>query len=308
VFLVGTYDGTNWNLYRNGTLVEQFPDGGVGPSELSSHPWSVGSRSNPNKYYGQFFTGSIAEPAILTNALDAATVSNLYNSVGLPPVITEAPVVPSPAYLGSAATFSVWADGPGTLSYQWYSNSVPVAGQTGTNFSLVGLIPSDSATYSVIVTNSHGAVTSTVVLVVADELPPIILTPAAESRWLGSPLSFAPTTLPTLQLSYQWDLNGHAIGGATQSSYTATTTLGNVGSYSLVISNSYATATSSVSTLAALTIPTNTLYPATILGDHPLSYFRLDEQSGTVAYDYAGGNNGKLLRRGGTWSAWLLVG
>jgi hypothetical protein len=292
VFLVGTYDGAQWNLYRNGALVGVFADGGVGPSEVAPLPWSVGSRDNPNEYFGQFFCGSIAEPAIFATTLDAGTISNLYNSVGLPPVITEAPVAPSPAYLGSSASFSVWADGPGTLHYQWYSNSVAVAGQTATNYSLTGLIAADSATYSVVVTNLYGSVTSSAVLVVTPTLPPVTIVPAAETRWLGSPLSFAPASLPNQQLAYQWDLNGHAIGGATLSSYTATTTLGTVGSYTLIITNSFGAATSSVATLAALPIPTNTEYPSTILGDHPLSYFRLDEHSGTIAYDYAGGNNG----------------
>jgi len=51
VFLAGTYDGANWNLYRNGALVAQYADGGVGPSQVN-HPWSVGARSNPNPYFG----------------------------------------------------------------------------------------------------------------------------------------------------------------------------------------------------------------------------------------------------------------
>jgi hypothetical protein len=65
---------------------------------------------------------------------------------------------------------------------------------------------------------------------------------------------------------------------------------GTIGNYTLVISNSFAAATSSVSTVSILTPPNN--YVSTILGDGPLSYLRLDEKSGTIAYDYAGGNNG----------------
>jgi hypothetical protein len=290
VFLVGTYDGANWNLYRNGNLVAQFTDPlALGPATVN-HPWSVGSRSNPNPYFGLFFAGTIAEPAILTNALDAGTISNLYNSVALPPVITQAPQAPSVVYEGALAAFSVWADGPGTLSYQWTSNGVAIAGQTATNLTLAGLTASASGTYSVIVTNLYGAVTSSVVLVVTPSLPPVTLVPASETRWLGSPLSFAPESLPNQKLYYQWDLNGNAIGGATDSSYTATTSSNSAGSYTLVISNSYGAATSTVATLSFLTAPN--LYVSTILADNPLSYFRLDESNGPTAYDYAGGNNG----------------
>jgi hypothetical protein len=289
VFLAGTYDGTNWNLYRNGTLVGQTPDGGIGPNYVQAS-WSVGSRSVPDSYFGFFFPGSISEAFILTNALDTNTIMTLYNSVQRPPVITQAPQAPSPAYLGSSATFSVWADGPGTLSYQWVSNKVALTGQTGTNFTINGLTAAADATYAVIVTNLYGAVTSSVVLVVTPTLPPITLVPAAETRWLGSPLSFAPAIVPNQQLSYQWYLNSNAIAGATQESYTTTAAAGSIGSYTLVFSNSFAVATSAPATLSVLTPPAG--YAATVVGDNPLSYFRLDETNGTTAYDYAGGNNG----------------
>ncbi len=288
VFLAGTWDGANWNLYRNGTLVGQYADT-TGPASLTI-PWSVGSRSVPDPYLGFFFPGSIAEAAIFTNALDAVTISDLYNSVALPPVITQAPVAPSPTYEGSSAAFFVWADGPGTLTYQWTSNSVPLAGQTTTNLTLGGLTAAADGTYSVIVSNQYGAVTSSAVLVVTPTLPPVTLVPASETRWIGSPVSFAPASLPNQKLYYQWNLNGHAIGGATGSNYTATTSAGSVGSYTLIISNSYGTATSSISTLSVLTPAAG--YATLIVGDNPLSYFRLDETNGTTAYDYAGGNNG----------------
>jgi len=92
-------------------------------------------------------------------------------------------------------------------------------------------------------------------------------------------------------LSFQWNFNGNPIAGANQSFYTAPTVSGSVGSYTLVISNSFGVSTSSVAVFAAaLTAPNN--YVATVLADQPLSYFRLDETSGTIGYDYAGGNNG----------------
>jgi len=294
VFLAGTFDGTNWNLYRNGSLVAQFsgawPDENPpGPASINL-PWSIGSRTSPSPYFGMFFAGSIAEPAIFTNALDAATISNLYNSVSLPPVISQAPEAPSPAYLGSSATLSVWADGPGTLGYQWYSNNVALAGQTATNLSLTGLTAASSATYSVIVTNKYGAATNAAVLVVTPTLPPAVLVPATETRWLGFPLNVAPESLPNQQLSFQWNLNGKPIAGATESSYTTPTTSNTVGNYTLVFSNSFGVATSSVTTVTLIASPN--LYVSTILGDKPIAYLRLDETNGTVAHDYAGGNDG----------------
>jgi hypothetical protein len=238
---------------------------------------------------GFFFAGNIEEASIFTNTLDAATISNLYNSVALPPVITQAPQPPSEPYVGSLITFSVWADGPGTLSYQWYTNGAPLAGQTLTNLTLT-LSLSDSATYSVIVTNAYGSATSSVVLNVLP-LPALTIAPSAETRWIGSPLSFTPTDLDSNeQFTFQWSLNGVPIPGANQSSYTATAASNTAGTYTLLISNSEVSLLSAPATLSVLTPPND--YVATVLGDHPLSYFRLDELSGTIGYDYAGGNNG----------------
>jgi Concanavalin A-like lectin/glucanases superfamily len=290
VFIVGTYDTVagQWDLYRNGTLVATQPDEGVGPSD-SQLPWSVGSRSTPSPYMGFFFAGNIEEASIFTNTLDAATISNLYNSVALPPVITQAPQPPAEPYVGSLITFSVWADGPGTLGYQWYTNGAPLAGQTLTNLTLT-LALSDSATYSVVVTNAYGSATSSVVLNVLP-LPALTLAPSAETRWIGSPLSFAPTDLDSNEVfTFQWNLNGSPIPGANQSSYTATAASNTAGTYTLLISNSEVTLLSAGATLSVLTPPND--YVATVLSDHPLSYFRLDELTGTIGYDYAGGNDG----------------
>ncbi|HUD47962.1 MAG TPA: LamG-like jellyroll fold domain-containing protein [Candidatus Baltobacteraceae bacterium] len=289
VFLVGTYDGAEWNLYRNGTLVGQFADDGVGPSALAD-PWSVGSRSGPNEYFGMYFDGLIEEATIFTNALDPGTISNLYNAVALPPVITQAPVAPSPAYLGSSASLSVWADGTPPLSYQWTENGQAIAGQTGTNLSLTGLTAATSGTYAVIVKSSFGSVTSSVVLLVTPTLPPAELLPVVETRWFDFPFSFAPATLPNQQLFFQWYTNGSPIPGATDSSFSGIATSNYAGSYTLVLTNSFGSATSSVSALVIRPWPAG--YASTILSNSPVAYFRLDETNGTVAYDYAGGNDG----------------
>jgi hypothetical protein len=308
VFLVGTYDGTNWNLYRNGVLVNTFSDDanesvapygpseapelypGEGPSGIND-PWSVGSKTYPNEYSGMYFDGSIEDATILTNALDATTIMALYNSVHLPPVITQAPIAPSVSYLGSSVAFNVWADGPGTLTYQWYSNNIIVPSAITTNFAITNLTASSDGTYKVIVNNSYGSVTSSVVLFVTPTLPPVTLAPATEARWSGFPLSFAPVSLPNQSLSFQWYLNGTALGGATSSTYSNIASPATIGTYTLVLTNSLGASTSTPAIFtAALTHPAG--YASTILADDPLSYFRLDETNGTTAYDYADGNNG----------------
>src|SRR5262249_31347282 len=101
VFLAGTFDGANWNLYRNGVLVSQFADT-VGAVAVTNR-WSVGSASDPTDDFGANFRfgGWINEAAIFTNALSAATIQALYLSANVPPVVYRAPQLPATVYDGS---------------------------------------------------------------------------------------------------------------------------------------------------------------------------------------------------------------
>jgi len=59
------------------------------------------------------------------------------------------------------ATFVIVASGSNPLSYQWYFNTnMPIAGATNSTFTLLNSQTTNTGTYSVIVTNSAGSVTS----------------------------------------------------------------------------------------------------------------------------------------------------
>ena len=74
----------------------------------------------------------------------------------------------------SNALFSVTAGGVQPLIYQWYSNSVAVAGATNTTFQLSNVQTNISGSfYSVIVTNNFGAITSAVATLTV-LVPPVI--------------------------------------------------------------------------------------------------------------------------------------
>ena len=75
------------------------------------------------------------------------------------PVIQKQPQ-PQISCLGQSASFQVTAVGVQPLFYQWLSNSVPMAGQTGTNLVLTNLVGSQAGAYSVIVSNQFSTVTS----------------------------------------------------------------------------------------------------------------------------------------------------
>ncbi|HEY5909837.1 MAG TPA: LamG-like jellyroll fold domain-containing protein [Verrucomicrobiae bacterium] len=296
VHLAGSYDGANWNLYRNGVLVTNVAST-HGALDVTNQ-WSIGSRgalSPENSGYdgtsgsvGLRWAGWIDEPAIFNTALPAAAINTIYNSAQVSPVITRAPQVPQNVYKGSSASFSVLAEGSPPLSYLWTSNGIST-GVTTTSLTLNNLA-AGTLTVQAIVTNPYGSTTGTVSFVVVAAPPTITQQPQPITRYTGLPFTFSVVTEGTTPMTFQWYKDGAAIAGANSSAYSGTTGSGTAGSYYCAIINEAGTANSTTNALAVLPIPTG--YAAAVIADAPQAYWRLGEASGTVANDYYGGNNG----------------
>jgi hypothetical protein len=86
--------------------------------------------------------------------------------------------------------------------------------------------------------------------------PPIIQQqPSSEVVGMGSPASFSVLATGQAPFTYQWQLGGTNIFGATNSTFSLTsTTLSNIGYYDVVVSNSIGSTVSSNASLAFLNI------------------------------------------------------
>lgn len=119
------------------------------------------------------------------------------------------------------------------------------------------------------------------------------LGPSSLTLYSGEPFTYSVQASGTLPLYYQWYHGASPISNATNASYIAVAALGANDAYSCVVSNAYAgysiTNVGPV-TLAGIAAPTN-LYPATVLSNNPVAYWRLDETTGTFANDYVGGHD-----------------
>lgn len=84
VYLAGTYDGTKWNLYRNGSLLASSAPGfGALPVDLGD--WAVGSVGNG---WANNFAGIVDEVAVYNTALTASQIASHY-SAACPLTITR---------------------------------------------------------------------------------------------------------------------------------------------------------------------------------------------------------------------------
>jgi hypothetical protein len=160
--VVGVFDGTNAMFYFNGVLVGT-PTAAPGQIVPSGNHLQIGhDPGNPSRY----FNGLIDEPGVYATALSAAQVQALYNAGSAGKCTT--PVAPSivgqpqsqTINAGANASFGVMATGSRPLTYQWQFNGVSLAGATNSGLILASVQPTNAGTYSVVITNAYGSVTS----------------------------------------------------------------------------------------------------------------------------------------------------
>src|SRR5450631_4186875 len=196
---------------------------------------------------------------------------------------------------GQAATFSVTATGSAPLTYQWQRGGVAISGATSSAYTTATTVISDhGAQFRVVVSNSRGTATSNAATLTVNSAviaSTISSQPANQTVTAGQTATFSVTASGTSPLSYQWQIGGVAISGATSSAYTtaATTSSDNGAQFRVGVSNSKGTATSSAAILtvnSAVIAPTISSQPAnqtvtagqtatfrmTASGTSPLSY------------------------------------
>lgn len=119
--------------------------------------------SNPNvTYQGSTLGVAAGSPKAADNARvirENAAAMAAYRAALEAPTITRQPVSLTVAS-GRAATFSVTASG-GNLSYQWHKDNVAISGATSDTWRRDATSAGDAGSYTVVVSNPRGSVTST---------------------------------------------------------------------------------------------------------------------------------------------------
>jgi len=266
-----------------------------------SYQWQFNGTNLPGATATNLTLNNVQPPnagnytVVVTNAGGALTSALATLVVLVPPSFTLQPISQT-VIAGNTVSFSASASGTLPLSYQWLFDGTNLAGATDTNLTLNDVQPSNAGNYTVVAANAGGVLTSAVATLVVLVPPTFTLQPASQTVLAGSTVSFSARASGTLPLSYQWQINGTNLGGAT----AANLTLNNVqpadaGNYTVVATNAGGTLTSAVATLVVLVPPSFTVQPVsqTVLAGSDVSFTA--SATGTLPLSYQWQLNGTNL-------------
>jgi hypothetical protein len=236
-----------------------------GTSPLS-YAWSLnGSATGTNSSTLTFTPVAANQGAqivcMVSNAYGSATSQTASLTINFVPAITT-PLANQSVTLGQTATFTTVATGSAPLSYSWTKAGVSVGTNSPTYTTAPTTSADNGASIAVKVTNAYGSASSSATLAI--NFPPAIQTqPTSQTITYGSPVTFAVVATGTGTLSYAWSKNGVAISGATAASYTYTPSVAdNQASFTVLVTSTYGSTTSSAAILTVLTVPTISTQPA----------------------------------------------
>ena len=207
---------------------------------------------------------------IITNSVGSVTSSIVVLTVtNVPPTITVQPTNQAAA-LGDNVTFVVTATGTPPLSYQWQMDGTNLmddngkfSGSLSNELTIFNVQLTNSGTYTVVVTNIAGSLTSSNAVLTLTNVPPLItLQPTNQTAGVGLNVTFVVLATGTSPLSYQWQLGGinlvdggQFIGATSNILTISNVQLTNGGTYTVVVTNSVGSVTSSNAVLTLTNIP-----------------------------------------------------
>jgi hypothetical protein len=188
---------------------------------------------------------------LVVNSLGTALSTVATLSVVDVPMILIQPVSQT-VIAGSTTFFTVAAASPTPLTYQWYDNSIPLPGATTATLTLPNANDTNGGDYEVVIDNSAGSVTSSIVSLSIVDPPVITLEPVSQTVGAGSDVVFRAGVYGTAPFSFQWYYLGVALPQAQSRALSLTSvSASDAGGYYLTVQNA---AGSARSTRAVLTV------------------------------------------------------
>jgi plastocyanin len=269
---------------------------------------------------GTVLTGATADVYRIQSvqAVDAGsytvTVSNMVNSVTSTPAevsLEQAPTIQTqPSSLtvnpGTLVTLSVSASGTAPLRYQWQREGVNLSGGTSSSYVIASAKATDAGTYTVVVSNNAGSVTSAPAVLGLNTPAAITTNPLGATLLVGTLHTLRVAATGTAPLSYQWYQGDVAIPGGTQDSYTLQSAqLSDSGTYTVKVSNMVNSVTSIGARVVVADVPSIVTQPSSLtVNPGTLVTFSV-AASGTIPLTYQWQKEGVNLS-GGTSATYKI--
>ncbi len=228
-----------------------------------TYQWYMGGVSLGSDAVSASYTTPATTTAMSGNSYTVVVTNSQGTVTSTPAVLTaNAPVLVAPTIsvqpasqtvdAGSTATFTVTATGNPAPTYQWYLGTVSL-GATATSASYTtpaATTAMSGNSYTVVVTNSQGSVTSDAAVLTVNtgtlSAPVITQQPTSQTVTVGDPATFTVVATGYPAPTYQWNLhNGGVVGTAATYTTPATTGAMNGNSYTVTVTNSQGSVTSS---------------------------------------------------------------
>jgi hypothetical protein len=280
-------DGENWQVVAQAPGVVNNGTN-LGPVTVNLTSFLGGAGNN---LYLKFSDASPAQPGGV-----GLTYVQLIGQ-GAPPLVPLFITTPTnqAVFAGANATFAAVVSGSAPLSYQWYFNGTNVlANATSAGLTLTNVTASQAGAYTLLVSNSVGAVSATADLAVNL----FTATPENETVIPGAEVTFTAVVAGSAPLSsYQWYFNGtNVLANATSARLTlANVTSSQAGTYTLVISNSAGT----------FSVSADLMVSEPLSGQYATGQWPMNEGSGpTLHNDSPNTTNWNMTIQGYTNSLW----
>ena len=182
------------------------------------------------------------------------------------------------------------------MRFQWRKNGGNIAGATNESLTLNNILSTAGGSYAVFVSNIAGSRLSSNAVLKVFVPPKFARQPANLSVTLSNRVTFAASASGTVPLFYQWWLDGEAISGATNLSYTIPKVLTNqAGIYTVTVSNFAGVRMSTNAQLRVIVPPTFQVQPQAqfaIVGPTNLTFFAAASGTGPLRFQWRrnGGN------------------
>ena len=231
---VSIYSSQNPTDVGNSVVFSSTESGGTGTISYAWYVNGASEGSGSTLSYSFSSSGSYSIEVIVTDSdghTDSASMTETINSDPSVSISTSQ----NPTDVGNSITFTASGTaGTPSYSYQWYLNGNAVSGATSSTYT-TSFSSSGSDSVYVILTDFVGnTATSNTITETVNSDPSVSISTSQNPTDVGNSITFtAAGSYGTGSYTYQWYLNGNAVSGATNASYTIS--FGNAGSDSIYV-------------------------------------------------------------------------